>query len=149
MCGFSIILNLQGIMTFQRQRVHSFCWIKIKTWLKRSGNDRNRSKAPARASMTHISCTLHQQPLKDLKLNRKVNRNYSGLAVNLFFPYFVGFLSSSSFIYFNFFVSLSKTFNKYEVFLIQEINLKDEQRSSMRISSRKIIYSRNYFHNSN
>ena len=30
MCGFSIILILKGIISFESQRIHAFCWAKTK-----------------------------------------------------------------------------------------------------------------------
>ena len=38
-CGFSILI-LNGIMMFYSQRVHAFCWTKIKTLIKMERNQK-------------------------------------------------------------------------------------------------------------
>ena len=42
MCGFSVVLILKRIMTFQSQRIHAFCWTKIKNEKTLIKTKRNR-----------------------------------------------------------------------------------------------------------
>ena len=66
MYGFCIILVLKGIMTFQSQRVHAFCWTKIQTLIKTKWNRKCKTLHTAleRQTLSFSSCKNHELKVK-------------------------------------------------------------------------------------